>query len=66
MADRTLIDPLSVLLVSAGRAHAWFTAAGITIERVMTDNGSCYKSFAWRDALATAGITHKRTRPYRG
>jgi hypothetical protein len=31
----------------------------------MTDNGSCYKSFAWRDALAAAGITHKRTRPYR-
>jgi transposase InsO family protein len=47
------------------RAHAFFTAAGITIERVMTDNGSCYKSFFWRDALATAGITHKRIRPYR-
>ncbi len=47
------------------RAQAWFAAAGITIERVMTDNGSCYRSFAWRDALATAGITHKRIRPYR-
>jgi transposase InsO family protein len=47
------------------RAQAFFTAAGITIERVMTDNGSCYQSFAWRDALAAAGITHKRTRPYR-
>jgi len=47
------------------RAHAWFAAAGITIERVMTDNGSCYKSFAWRDALTTAAITHKRIRPYR-
>jgi hypothetical protein len=31
----------------------------------MTDNGSCYQSFAWRDALAAAGITHKRIRPYR-
>ncbi len=31
----------------------------------MTDNGSCYRSFAWRDALASAGITHKRIRPYR-
>jgi transposase InsO family protein len=48
-----------------GRAHAWFTATGITVQRVMTDNGSCYKSFAWRDALAAAGITHKRIRPYR-
>lgn len=47
------------------RARAWFTAAGITIERVITDNGSCYKSFTWRDALTAAGITHKRTRPYR-
>ena len=47
------------------RAHAWFTAAGITIQRVLTDNGSCYRSFTWRDALAADQITHKRTRPYR-
>ena len=47
------------------RAHAFFAAAGITVERVLTDNGSCYKSHLWRDALAAAGITHKRTRPYR-
>ncbi|MFJ6825974.1 IS481 family transposase [Streptomyces niveus] len=47
------------------RAQAYFTRAGITVERVLTDNGACYKSHAWRDALADAGITHKRTRPYR-
>jgi transposase InsO family protein len=47
------------------RAQAFFTAAGITVQRVMTDNGSCYRSFTWRDALAAAGITHKRIRPYR-
>jgi transposase len=47
------------------RAHAWFTTAGITVQRVMTDNGLCYKSFLWRDALTSAGITHKRIRPYR-
>ena len=47
------------------RAHAWFTAAGITVSRVLTDNGSCYRSHLWRDTLSTAGITHKRTRPYR-
>jgi transposase InsO family protein len=47
------------------RAHAWFAAAGITIERVMTDNGSCYRSHAWRDALTAAGTSHKRIRPYR-
>jgi transposase InsO family protein len=47
------------------RAHAYFTSCGITVERVLTDNGACYKSFLWRDALTAAGITHKRTRPYR-
>jgi transposase len=48
-----------------GRAHAFFTAAGITVERVMTGNGSCYRSHLWRDSLAAAGIAHKRIRPYR-
>ena len=47
------------------RAHAFFTNAGITVQRVLTDNGSCYRSHLWRDTLAQAGITHKRTRPYR-
>ncbi len=47
------------------RAHAFFIQAGITVERVLTDNGSCYRSRNWRDLLAAAGITHKRTRPYR-
>jgi transposase InsO family protein len=47
------------------RAHAYFTECGITVERVLTDNGSCYRSRGWRDALAAAGIIHKRTRPYR-
>jgi transposase InsO family protein len=47
------------------RAHAFFTDCGITVERVITDNGACYKSHPWRDVLAAAGITHKRTRPYR-
>ncbi|MGI3222762.1 IS481 family transposase [Streptomyces sp. GTA36] len=48
-----------------GRAQTFFTRAGITVERVLTDNGSCYRSRDWRDQLAAAGITHKRTRPYR-
>ncbi|ONF68988.1 IS481 family transposase, partial [Amycolatopsis keratiniphila] len=47
------------------RAQTFFTRNGITIERVLTDNGSCYKSRLWRDTLANAGISHKRTRPYR-
>ncbi|MEV0493379.1 IS481 family transposase [Streptomyces atratus] len=47
------------------RAHAFFAQAGITVERVLTDNGSCYKSHLWRNSLARQGISHKRTRPYR-
>jgi transposase InsO family protein len=47
------------------RAHAWFSALGITVERALTDNGGCYRSWAWRDALADTGVAHKRTRPYR-
>jgi transposase InsO family protein len=47
------------------RAHAWFTAAGITIERVISDNGSCYRSLLWAQTCAQLGITPKRTRPYR-
>lgn len=48
------------------RAAAWFAAMGIDrIERVLTDNGACYRSHPWRDALAATATTHKRTRPYR-
>lgn len=47
------------------RAVAWFAERGVSVERVLSDNGSAYKSHAWRDACATLGIRHKRTRPYR-
>jgi transposase InsO family protein len=47
------------------RAVAWFAERGITVERVLSDNGACYRSFAWREACADLAITHKRTRPYR-
>lgn len=47
------------------RAQDFFAQAGITVQRVPTDNGSYYKSHLWRDVLASAGIAHKRTRPYR-
>lgn len=47
------------------RAVAWFAARGITIERVMTDNGPGYKSKAWASWCAEHEIRHLRTRPYR-
>ena len=46
------------------RASAYFADAGITVRRVLTDNGSCYRSHAFADALGP-DISHKRTRPYR-
>jgi transposase InsO family protein len=46
------------------RAVAWFADRGITIERVLTDNGNGYRSFVWRDRCAELGIKHKRTKPY--
>lgn len=47
------------------RSVSWFANHRITIERVLTDNGGCYRSRAWAGACAAASITHKRTRPYR-
>ncbi len=47
------------------RAQQFFTQAGITVQRVITDNGSCYRSHLWRDTLTHAGIKVKKTRPYR-
>jgi len=46
------------------RAVAWFAEQGITIERILTDNGNGYRSFAWRDRCAELGIVHSRTKPY--
>jgi transposase InsO family protein len=37
----------------------------VQIERVLSDNGSCYRSKLWAQACAELGITPKRTRPYR-
>lgn len=35
-----------------------------TVARVMTDNGACYKAFAFRDACRKLGLKHIRTKPY--
>ena len=59
--DEKAITAIGVLQ----RAVAWFAARGVTVERVLSDNGSAYRSHAWRDACAELDIKHKRTRPYR-
>jgi len=45
------------------RASAFFAAAGIDVQAVMTDNGACYRSKDFAAALGDA--RHIRTRPYR-
>ena len=45
------------------RANAYFTELGITVRKVLTDNGSCYRSHKFKEALGD--IEHRRTRPYR-
>jgi transposase InsO family protein len=47
------------------RAVAWFQSMGITPERVLSDNGACYRSRAHAAACRELGIKHSFTRPYR-
>jgi len=47
------------------RAVAFYRRHGITVERVITDNGSAYRSTVHAIACRTMGIRHLRTRPYR-
>jgi transposase InsO family protein len=47
------------------RAVAWFAARGVRVERVMTDNGNGYRSYAHRAVCQQLGIRHIRTEPYR-
>jgi len=46
------------------RALSWFDRLGVRVERVMTDNGSAYRSKLFAQVLDQAGIRHVRTRPY--
>jgi transposase InsO family protein len=48
-----------------GRAVGWFAERGISVKAVMTDNGSCYRSFAHRDACRELGLKHLRIKPGR-
>jgi transposase InsO family protein/transposase len=47
------------------RAVAFYAAHGITAQRVMSDNGACYRSTVHAFACRALGIRHLRTRPYR-
>jgi len=45
-------------------ALAYYTRLGITIRALLTDNGPCYKSNAFRRLVQQRGLKHRRTRPY--
>jgi transposase InsO family protein len=47
------------------RAIAFYRAHGVSVERVMTDNGSAYRSTIHAFACRALGVRHLRTRPYR-
>ena len=57
-------EPKKSAIAFLDRALAWFDRLGVGVERVITDNGSAYRSHAFRSRLAQLGIRHIRTRPY--
>lgn len=59
--DETAATAIGVL----HRAFEWFADRGVTIERVLSDNGGAYRSNLWRDTCEALSIVPKRTRPYR-
>jgi transposase InsO family protein len=60
MPDEKAVSAIAFLKA----AVAYYASLGVTVSRVMTDNGSCYKSFVFRDACRELGLKHIRTRPY--
>ena len=60
MPDETADSAIAFLAA----ALAYFARLGVTATRVMTDNGSCYKAFAFRDACQAHRLKHLRTKPY--
>jgi transposase InsO family protein len=49
----------------ARRALGFYAGLGVRVERILTDNGNGYRSGVFAGVLASAGVAHKRTRPYR-
>jgi transposase InsO family protein len=45
-------------------AVSYYASLGVTVARVMTDNGACYKAHDFRKACSDLGLSHIRTRPY--
>jgi transposase InsO family protein len=71
--DATRLAYVEVLLDEKGktaaaflrRATAWLASMGVAVERVLSDNGACYRSKVHAEACAELGLRHLFTRPYR-
>lgn len=61
LADETAATSAAFLR----RAHAWFTAHNVTIERVLTDNAWAYTKTTWRQTCHDLRISPRWTRPWR-
>lgn len=59
--DETAVTAAAVLR----RAVGWFADRGVTVERVLSDNGGCYRSALWKQTCTELGVKPKHTRPYR-
>ncbi len=46
------------------RTFAWYAALGITVDRVLTDNGSCFRALPFAEIALARGIAQRFTRPY--
>lgn len=58
--DETAVS--AVAFLKAAVAH--YAGLGVTVARVMTDNGSCYKAHDFRNACQQLGLRHIKTKPY--
>jgi transposase InsO family protein len=64
-AEVLLDEKASTAAAFLKRAVAYYQRHGIQVERVLTDNGSCYRGVVHAVACRRLGIRHLRTRPYR-
>jgi transposase InsO family protein len=60
LPDQTHLSAMRFFLMA--RAH--YARFGISIRRVLTDNGSCYKHWLFRRLLHRQHVKHRFTRPY--
>jgi transposase InsO family protein len=66
LPDAVLLGDQRGPSAAAALEQVWgrYLRAGVRIKRILTDNGSCYRSLDFRATCARLGIAHWRTRPY--